>query len=372
MKTLACCAAAMGLLTAAAAAQDVLYATQSFSNVNLLTANPLTGSVSASVPVTNEEALFGGLACDLNGDLYSIDGYNDVNSDRTFRIDLATGAGTVVGNTGYNWNFRCVDVHPPTGVLCAAHDSELFILDKTTGAATLIAPITGATLDQVTSIAIDSQGNAYVTDSGGVGLFQLNLATGAATHLGDLNLTYFFQDLAFDTSDGLWGVDAVGGMYRINLVQATATFQYSTPAWRGIAFKRGAPCAGSISTHGSGCPGSGGFVPVLAASGCPVGGQTVTVDITQALGPCTGFLFFGLGQGALSMGGGCTLNVVPLLPLVLAFPIGGSGPGAGSVTFGGTMPASVSGVVITLQAFTDDSGGPMHFANSNGVQLTIP
>ncbi len=372
MKTLACCAAAMGLLAAAATAQDVLYATQSFTNVNLLTVNPLTGAVSASVPVTNEEALFGGLAYDLNGDLYSIDGYNDSNPDRTFRIDLATGAGTVVGSTGFNWNFRCVDVHPPTGVLCAARDNELFFLDKATGAATPLAPITGATLDQATAFAIDGQGNAFLTDAGGVGLFQLDLATGVATHLGDLNLPYYFQDLAFDTSDGLWGVTAIGGLYRIDLVQVAATFQYATTAWHGIAFKRGAPCAGSIAYYGSGCPGSGGFVPVLAASGCPVGGQTVTVDITHALGPCTGFLFFGLSQGALPMGGGCTLNVVPLLPLVLAFPIGGSGPGAGSVTFGGTMPASVSGVVITLQAFTDDSGGPMYFANSNGVQLTIP
>src|SRR5690606_37389897 len=105
--------------------------------------------------------LFGGLAADLNGDLWSIDGYNDGESDRTFRIDRATGAGTVVGLTGFIWNFRTVHVHPGPGVVYGARDNQYFTIDTSTGAATLIANMSGAGLGQITAMAINSAGQGY-------------------------------------------------------------------------------------------------------------------------------------------------------------------------------------------------------------------
>src|SRR6185436_9951722 len=110
------------------------------------------------------------------------------------------------GNTTFNWNFRCVEIHPQSGVLYATTDNNLYTLSKTTGVATSLGPITGANLDQFTCFAINSSGQAYGVDIGGNGLYQLNLTSGAATFLGDLNTVAFFQDLAFDHTDQLWGV----------------------------------------------------------------------------------------------------------------------------------------------------------------------
>src|SRR5689334_2860969 len=87
----------LALVTLGASARaDVLHVTSSYINVQLQTVDASTAAVLTSVAVTNEEALFGGL-CDDGVNMYSIDGYNDGNSDRTFRIDPTTGAGTIVG-----------------------------------------------------------------------------------------------------------------------------------------------------------------------------------------------------------------------------------------------------------------------------------
>ena len=43
-----------------------------------------------------------------------------------------------------------------------------------------------------------------------------------------------------------------------------------------------------------GCPGAGGFVPTLAASGPAVAGNPLTLTISQATGGATAFLAFGL------------------------------------------------------------------------------
>ena len=220
--------------------QDVIYATSSPLSPNLLTVDPATGTILTSVPITGEEALFGGLSHD-GSTLWSIDGFNDGLSDRTFKIDPVTGAGTVVGMTGFNWNFRSVENHPQTGVLYASRDNELYTIDKDTGVATSVAPISGLTLDQATALAIDGNGNAYMTDIGGTGLFQLDLVTGQLTHLGDLGIGTWFQDLAFDGSGQLWGVVTGGGVYTIDIASVTAEFRFSSSGWGGMAFEPAQP-----------------------------------------------------------------------------------------------------------------------------------
>ena len=80
-----------------ASAQEVLYSLSDYISPSLQKIDPATGAILGSSDVTGEESLFGGLAADSEGVLYSIDGYNDENSDRLFRIDPATGTGTVVG-----------------------------------------------------------------------------------------------------------------------------------------------------------------------------------------------------------------------------------------------------------------------------------
>ncbi|QDV06809.1 hypothetical protein Poly30_23240 [Planctomycetes bacterium Poly30] len=224
-------------------AQDRLFVldTSPVSMPDLVELDPVSATPINLLPVTGHEALFGGLAIDGAGDLYSIDGYNDALSDRTFRIDAATGAGTVVGDTNSNWNFRSVAVNPVDDGLYGWRDNELFRIDKVTGAAISIASVGPAmNLDQGTAFAISTAGVGYVTDIGGNSLFSVDIATGAATFLGDLNTgSSWFNDLDFDGAGVLWGVHNGGGIYRITLSPATATMTFSTPTYTGIAFERG-------------------------------------------------------------------------------------------------------------------------------------
>jgi hypothetical protein len=249
---------------ASATAQEVMLATSGPINPNLLTVDPATGATLNSLSISGEQALFGGLTRS-GGDLYTIDGYNDSSSDRTFKIDSTTGAGAIVGNTNFNWNFRCVDLDPVTNVLFATTDNNLYTIDVTTGAATPVAGISGATLDQLTCFAIDSAGVAYATDIGNTGLFRLDLTNGQLQHLGDLNLGNFFQDLAFDSADRLWGVLSGGGVCRIDTTTSTPTFQFSTGGWAGIAFG-GCPSPSVFCTAGTT---SSGCTPALTFSGTP-------------------------------------------------------------------------------------------------------
>ena len=233
-------AAVVGVLGAAAAGASAqpLYALQGNISPSLYTLD-LAGTVLNSAAVTGHEALFGGFAADLNGDLWSIDGYNDGESDRTFRIDPVTGAGTVVGPTGFNWNFRTVHVHPGTGVLYGARDNQYFTIDTSTGAATLIANMSGAGLGQITAMAINSAGQAYITNIAGVDLFSLDLATGATTLIGTIGgPNDWYNDLAFDENDVLYGARLNGGVYQIDTSSATETFLFFGN-YTGLAFDLG-------------------------------------------------------------------------------------------------------------------------------------
>jgi hypothetical protein len=212
-----------------------MFALSSFTNPNLLTIDPSTGVVSQTVPISNEEAL-NGLAYDGRR-LWSIDGYNDGASDRTFVIKPSTGVGTVVGDTGFNWNFRSVAIHPHTGVLYGMTDNELYTINKSTGAAASIATISGPTLDQATALAIDSGGTAYATDITNTGLFTVSLTSGQAGHLGDLSLGTHFNDLAFDHYDQLWGTAAGDGhLYIIDTSTISATVAFPSRYYRAITF----------------------------------------------------------------------------------------------------------------------------------------
>lgn len=132
----------------------------------------------------------------------------------------------------------------------------------------------------------------------------------------------------------------------------------------------------SLQTYGSGCAGSGGVVPKLAVTGNPTVGGQVQVAITDGVGSSTALLFLGTQQAAIPMGFGCSLNVFPVLPLIVGpfplFPFGALGPGGGSITFPGTIPGSVTPpLTLTMQAFVTDSGVVGGFSNTNGVEMNI-
>ena len=109
----------------------VLYSLAGDRDANLVRLHPATGVVLESHPITNLEALTGRLTSDAALNLYSIDGWNDPHLDRLFRIDRLTHEGTVVGETGFNWNSRYLCVDPVTDLLYGGTDDTLYTIDCT-------------------------------------------------------------------------------------------------------------------------------------------------------------------------------------------------------------------------------------------------
>lgn len=145
-----------------------------------------------------------------------------------------------------------------------------------------------------------------------------------------------------------------------------ATLRNGAGTTIGDAFLYERTC-GSVTSYGSGCAGSGGFVPSLDLTGCLRQGETVTLEINGSVGGTTAILFFGSAQASIAMPGPCQL-LVNLLPISLALPIGGSGAGGGSLSVPVVLP-EVPSVTFTMQAFTQDGGVFQGYANSNGLEV---
>lgn len=127
-----------------------------------------------------------------------------------------------------------------------------------------------------------------------------------------------------------------------------------------------------VSSYGTGCAGSGGFVPALGFYGIPANGETVTLEVTQSVGGTTALLFLGTAQAAVPMAGGCVLRVTPILPILPTLPILGAGPGGGSISAPIVLTSAPSAFTLTMQAFTIDGGVVKGFADTNGVEIDFP
>ena len=127
---------------------------------------------------------------------------------------------------------------------------------------------------------------------------------------------------------------------------------------------------GAIASYGAGSAGSGGFVPALSVTGNATAGGSLTVKVQQALGGAQAFMLPGAGQGSAPFKGG-TLLAAPLVGPIVPLPLGGSGPGNGSVSVQALLPTSVGSIVFTLQAWVHDLGAPAGWASTNGVQVGL-
>jgi len=72
-------------------------------------------------------------------------------------------------------------------------------------------------------------------------------------------------------------------------------------------------------------------------------------------------------RSAVSVGGGCSLLVQPVLGPTFSLPI--TDPSAESFT--SELPASTPPGTVTLQAYFADGAAPTGSRNSSGVQITI-
>ena len=82
-------------------------------------------------------------------------------------------------------------------------------------------------------------------------------------------------------------------------------------------------------------------------------------------------LLLGATQAAIPVGFGCTLNVQPVYPAITAFPLAGSGPGNGSLSAFGPIPAGTTGASVATQIFVIDPGAISGFSSSKGLEFII-
>src|SRR5690606_37669723 len=124
-------------------------------------------------------------------------------------------------------------------------------------------------------------------------------------------------------------------------------------------------CLAAPISYGAGCAGASGFVPTLSLTGCPVEGNTVTLSIAGGLGGSTAVLMLGPTPASIPLGFGCVLLVSPVL-LSLPLPLGGVGPGAGSLVLNGTIPVGSPSGKVTMQAYVLDAAAPLGASLTNG------
>lgn len=132
--------------------------------------------------------------------------------------------------------------------------------------------------------------------------------------------------------------------------------------------------AGSATSYGQGCPGSGGLVPVLSISGCPSPdpGNALHLAIADGAPGAFPILLLGLGPAAIPVPGtlGCTLLVQPILARLPFPPLSV----AGGLDLDLVPPATAPiGATVTLQFFLLDVGLTTFFpyAATNAVELTF-
>lgn len=228
-----------------------------------------------------------GLALSPSGVLYGI-----VDSTKTLiTIDKQTGRGSLIGsspgNTGLTGQgvgqFDALDfglAFTCDGRLWASSDTtgKLWQLDPASGRATYVGHL-GA---QITGLGANADGLFGLGSQGHEGVYRVNVTTGAATRFGGLspNLTFADGGLDFDAEGNLWAIldyrppddNRPSDIVRIDLVTGAATFVATTlPEMEGLAISPIAACRG---------PGGGSSSPYLAV---PSGGLAARVLLAVAV-----------------------------------------------------------------------------------------
>lgn len=212
-------------------------------------------------------------------------------------------------------------------------------------------------------IAGAPRADANGIDSGAALIFSGVSGAGVYAHLGDSPDDNFGIAVA-DTGD------ATGDLRGDVLVGAFKDDDTGGDAGSARLFYD--PCLGTVALVGSGCPGSGGYVPELRLLGCPGVGREVELTIEKGLGGATALLLFGLGPADISAGL-CHLYLAPLLPALFAVPLGGAGAGAGSFNYPAVIPAVPTPVSFAAQVLVLDPGAASFkgISATNGIAVTV-
>ncbi len=221
-------------VTGRAQAAQVLYgATGSGGALSTLyTINPLTGAGTAIGPVGYSIT---GLAFDpTTGILYGGTSRGS-GTHGLITINPLTGAGTFVGLYGTGFESMADITFDASGQLYGflePSSDDLYRINKATGAATLVGNSPGSA---VTGLAFDNSGVLYQEAAGN--LFILNPVTGLATTYVGYGGRVVGMGMDFDASNTLYALERLGGgatgarnLVTINLTNGAATTVGSTIA----------------------------------------------------------------------------------------------------------------------------------------------
>lgn len=127
--------------------------------------------------------------------------YGITDSDAFGAIDLATGAFTSITNITGASSITGLAVDPTDETFYISTATNLYTLNTTTGAATLVGAMgTGGSV--VIAIAVNSSGEMYAHDLGDDNIYQINKTTGASTLVGSTGLNAnYAQGMDFDLGD---------------------------------------------------------------------------------------------------------------------------------------------------------------------------
>lgn len=125
------------------------------------------------------------------------------------------------------------------------------------------------------------------------------------------------------------------------------------------------------TSYGAGCAGSGGAVPQLGVTGCPLGGQRLQVAIQNGRGGSLAAVLIGFQRGAIPVPGGCTLLISPPVLTLGTAALAGTGAGQGSGIVPLAVPVGVTNLVVDLQAAVLDPGVARGYALSQGSEVTV-
>lgn len=260
-----------------------------------------------------------------------------------------SGAAYVFEWNGSNWVYKGM-LGPPIGQADSHFGVEVVVKSDLVAVAAHVEdiPDPGAP-----SQMLSDAGAAYLFKLVSGSFTQVAKVTPAAPHGGDI----FGRAMALDGR---------------TLISGARRFDGTAPTDIDIGAAYDFTLLESVFTpHGTGCPGSGGFVPSLtmSADAIAVGGAFVTLEVQNAVGPSTGLVLLG-PQASVPTGNGCSLLVSPIM-VSFSIPILGNGPGTGQVLVAAPIPPTTTVFQIGLQVLVGDPGAPQGYCATNGVVFAV-
>jgi hypothetical protein len=174
----------------------------------------------------------------FTGRLYAMSGAG-ASASSLYLVDKNTGAATLIGPTGFN-HIVATDFDPMTGILYGIVNGgrfpdtspELLVtINTSTGAATVVTPITWSTpsacgfeFNNVPDMSFDSNGQLFAwRDPCDDDLYRVNKVSGVATRVGESFVGTAAVGLAFDSQDRLY-LKVFGSLFEMNTTTGAATF----------------------------------------------------------------------------------------------------------------------------------------------------